>query len=139
MPIPFKPGIIGLASGITRATVMCLTGSWRESNQGFLLTYQLKNGEVQHSVSPLFGEDAKLAEEIIMSYCQSQLYGRVLILQLVRNVISAQLIVTAQYRLLYFLHEGKAVMQGGNEGVYNSIDINLYNRLIELINKHQSN
>jgi beta-lactamase regulating signal transducer with metallopeptidase domain len=102
---------------------------------------QLKNGEVQHSVSPLFGEDAKLAEEIIMSYLSKSAVWPGIDIKTCEECY----LLRATYRdgtisdYYTFLHEGKAVMQGGNEGVYNSIDINLYNRLIELINKHQSN
>jgi len=97
---------------------------------------QLKNGEeILRTISPLHGDNAKLAEDIIMSYMvKSAAWPGVDIktleeCYLLLRVTYPNGILTDYYA---YLLDGKAVMQRGPEGFYSRIDDGLYEKLIRL-------
>ena len=96
---------------------------------------QLVNGEVQYTVSPLSGDNAQLAEDIIMNYMiKSAAWPGMDIstlgeCYLLRATYSDG--TTSDYYM--FLHDGRAVMQWGTDGHYSFIENGLYKKLLEAV------
>jgi beta-lactamase regulating signal transducer with metallopeptidase domain len=96
---------------------------------------QLVNGEVQHTVSPLSGDNAQLAEDIIMNYMiKSAAWPGMDIstlgeCYLLRATYSDG--TTSDYYM--FLHDGRAVMQWGIDGHYSFIENELYKKILEAV------
>ena len=96
---------------------------------------QLVNGEVQYTVSPLSGDNAQLAEDIIMNYMiKSAAWPGMDIstlgeCYLLRATYSDG--TTSDYYM--FLHDGRAVMQWGTDGHYSFIENELYKKILEAV------
>jgi len=96
---------------------------------------QLVNGEVQYTVSPLSGDNAQLAEDIIMNYMiKSAAWPGMDIstlgeCYLLRATYSDG--TTSDYYM--FLHDGRAVMQWGIDGHYSFIENELYKKILEAV------
>ena len=96
---------------------------------------QLVNGEVQYTVSPLSGDNAQLAEDIIMNYMiKSAAWPGMDIstlgeCYLLRATYSDG--TTSDYYM--FLHDGRAVMQWGIDGHYSFIENELYKKFLEAV------
>lgn len=95
---------------------------------------KLQNGEVLPTISPLSGDEAQLAEDIIMSYMvKSAAWPGVEI-----NTLKECYMLRATYSsgtltdYYAYLLDGKAVMQRGIEGHYSRIDDGLYEKLKRL-------
>lgn len=99
---------------------------------------RIVNGQVQYSISPLSGDIAQLAEEIIMnSAIRSTLYQGINIndleeCYLLRTTYNDT--VTDNY---IFLHDNKSVLQGGENGFFTLIDYELYEKLVEFDKEQQ--
>lgn len=95
---------------------------------------QLKNGEVLRTISPLSGDNAKLAEDVIMNcMIKSTVWPGVDIkgldeCYLLRATYSGG---TAIDYYAYLL-DGKAVIQRGTDGFYSRINNDLYEKLVKL-------
>ncbi|TEB14112.1 Methicillin resistance mecR1 protein [Pelotomaculum sp. FP] len=95
---------------------------------------QLKNGKVQSSLSPLSGDKAKLAEDLIFDYMvKSAAWPGVDI-----KTLNECYLLRATYPdgtatdYYAYLHDGKSVMQQGTDGYYSRIDDGLYEKLADL-------
>lgn len=96
---------------------------------------KLVNGDVLHTISPLSGDNAKLVEDIIMNYMiKSAAWPGVDIMTLkecyLLHATHSGGTLTDYYA---YLHDGKAVVQIGEDGLYSLIDDGLYEKLVKLI------
>lgn len=96
---------------------------------------RLGNGEVLRAISPLSGDSAQLAEDVIMNYMiKSAAWPGVDI-----NTLEECYLLRSTYsdgtiaNYYAYLLDGKAVMQNGADGYYSRIDDGLYQRLVKLV------
>ena len=95
---------------------------------------QLRDGKVLQTISPLSGDEAQLAEDVIMSYLvKSVAWPGVDI-----KTLEEYFLLRATYYggtttdYYAYLLDGKAIMQQGTEGHYSRIDDELYEKLVKL-------
>ncbi len=96
--------------------------------------FQLKNGEVLGTISPLAGDDAKLAEDTVFNYMiKSAAWPGVDI-----NTLSECYLLRTTYAddtttdYYAYLLDGNAVMQMRADGLYSRINDELYERIVKL-------
>lgn len=96
---------------------------------------KLVNGEVLRTISPLSGDSAKLAEDIIVNcMVRSTVWPGVDINSLKECYLLRATCSDGTLTEYYaYLHDGKAVMQRGKDGFYSLIDNGLYKRLVKLL------
>ena len=103
-----------------------------------LTAYEFSNlryGQVQYRMSPLSHDNAKLAEAAIRDYMmKSAAWPGIDI----KRIETSYLIHTTTYDgktsdYFAFMHEGKSVLQQGENGQYSIIDNGLYEKLTQLI------
>jgi beta-lactamase regulating signal transducer with metallopeptidase domain len=105
-----------------------------ESSVSYTLI-KLANGEVVHTISPLSGDNAKLAQDVIMNYLiRSVLWPGVDI-----RTLKECYLLRATYSdgtstdYYVYLHNGRTVLQREEDGFYSYIDDKLYERLVKLM------
>jgi len=96
---------------------------------------KLANGEAQYAISPLSGDNAKLVEDIIMNYMVKSAAWPGVDIKTLEECYLVRVTYHDGTRSSYYayLHDGKAVLQCGADGLYSRIDDELYEKLVELI------
>ena len=101
---------------------------------------QFVNGEAQYTMSPLSGDDAQLAEDVIMNYMgRSYVLPNTDISTLKEcYLIRATYSDGTTYDYYTFLYDGKAAMKMGIDGHCSFVDDGLYKKLIEMVNSSKT-
>ncbi len=105
-----------------------------ESSVSYTLI-KLANGEVVHTISPLSGDNVKLAQDVIMNCLMKSSLWPGNNIGTMKECYLLKVTYSDGTSTLYYayLHEGKAVLQRGEDGFYSYIDDKLYERLVKLI------
>jgi hypothetical protein len=96
---------------------------------------QFASGEAKFTISPLSGDNAQLAKDIIMDYMvKSAAWPGIDISTLEECYLLRATYSDGKTSDYYtFIYNGKAIMQHGTDGHYSFIDAGLYEKLVELV------
>ena len=96
---------------------------------------KLANGEAQYAISPLSGDDAELAEDIIMDAMIKSTIWPGVDVKTLKECYLLRVTYNDGTRSDYYayLQDGEAVLQGGTGGLCRSLDKKLYEKLVTLV------
>lgn len=94
----------------------------------------LENGELRDAVSQMSGDNARLAEEVVMNHLSKSAAWPGIDIKTLEECIMLRAIYSDGTMTDYYAYllDDKAVMQSGMDGFYSYINDELYDKLVKL-------